>query len=290
LLAACATTPLPNEQLIQARASYERAAYDPVVARTAPADLQKAQQAIYEAEQAQKAGKPKEQVDHLAYLAHQRSEAALQAGAAARSEQAVADSRTERDRIVIDARTREASNERAKAEQAQGQADAARQAALQQQAAAEAARRQALATQAYAGSLQAQIDQLNARPTDRGMVLTLGDVLFDTGHAELKPGATRTLDKVATFLGKNPQRKVRIEGYTDSTGSEEYNRELSERRADAVRDALAARGIGSDRIEATGLGERYAVASNDTAAGRQQNRRVELVFSNDTGEFRTMRN
>ena len=110
------------------------------------------------------------------------------------------------------------------------------------------------------------------------MVLTLGDVLFDTGRAELNPGAARTLDQLAAFLKENTERTVAIEGYTDATGTEQGNQVLSERRANSVKNALTDRGIASARISARGFGEASPVASNNTAAGRQQNRRVEVVL------------
>jgi outer membrane protein OmpA-like peptidoglycan-associated protein len=142
-----------------------------------------------------------------------------------------------------------------------------------QLAAAEAAR-------ARAAKLQQELTDLQAKQTDRGMVLTLGDVLFDTGRAELKAGAFSTLDRLATFLRQNPERTVAIEGHTDSVGSDSFNQSLSERRAQAVRVALTSRGIDSGRVTAAGMGETKPVANNATAEGRQRNRRVEVVISN----------
>jgi outer membrane protein OmpA-like peptidoglycan-associated protein len=110
-------------------------------------------------------------------------------------------------------------------------------------------------------------------------------VLFDTGRATLKPGATTTLERVAQFMQKNPETKVMIEGHTDSVGSDDYNQGLSERRAQAVADALSFRGVQRDRVEPLGRGKALPVATNDTPAGRQQNRRVELVFSDESGRF-----
>ena len=112
------------------------------------------------------------------------------------------------------------------------------------------------------------------------MVLTLGDVLFDSGRAELKSGAMRTIDQLVTFLKDNPERTVNVEGYTDSVGSDNFNLGLSQRRADAVRTALTSRGVEATRIAARGYGESSPVASNDTAEGRQRNRRIEIVISN----------
>jgi outer membrane protein OmpA-like peptidoglycan-associated protein len=128
-----------------------------------------------------------------------------------------------------------------------------------------------------------ELRDLRARQTQRGLEVTLGDVLFETDKATLKPGAALTLDKLVDVLRQDPSEKVVIEGHTDSRGSAEYNRQLSDERANAVRDYLVAHGIAADRIAANGYGEAYPVASNDTAAGRQQNRRVEVVIMNRGG-------
>ncbi len=123
-----------------------------------------------------------------------------------------------------------------------------------------------------------ELEALNARETSRGLVLTLGDVLFESGKANLLPGAERTLEKLVQFLEENPDRKVLIEGHTDNIGSSTYNLDLSLRRAQAVQKALIERGIEESRILAQGYGELYPVASNKDAAGRQRNRRVEIVI------------
>ena len=129
-------------------------------------------------------------------------------------------------------------------------------------------------------TLQQQLASLQAKQTERGIVLTVGDVLFDIGQATLKPGAVNEIVRLAHFLQENPERMVRIEGHTDSTGSITTNLVLSQRRAEAVADTLVAAGVARDRIVATGLGPDFPVASNATAAGRQQNRRVEVVIEN----------
>jgi outer membrane protein OmpA-like peptidoglycan-associated protein len=126
---------------------------------------------------------------------------------------------------------------------------------------------------------------LQAKQTERGLVLTLGDVLFDTAQSTLKPGAGSTVDRLAQFMRDYPDRQVMIEGHTDARGSDEFNRSLSERRANAVRDALVARSIDGRRIRSVGLGEAYPVAGNDSAGGMQQNRRVEILISDENGAF-----
>ncbi|MGH8284164.1 MAG: OmpA family protein, partial [Steroidobacteraceae bacterium] len=150
---------------------------------------------------------------------------------------------------------------------------------------AEEARDAALAARTELENLQRDFSDLQARQTERGMVLTLGDVLFDTGAATLKPGADLAVDRLARFLNENPNMRVIIEGHADSRGSDAYNEALSRRRADAVAEALAIRNVEGDRVHAMGRGEGYPVASNASAAGRQQNRRVEIVFSDTGGRF-----
>lgn len=118
----------------------------------------------------------------------------------------------------------------------------------------------------------------DARRTDRGIVVTLEDVLFEFDEADLKPGAERRLLEVVEFLRNNPERRVSIEGHTDAVGSSSYNRDLSQRRASSVRRFLTAQGVTGDRIHTRGYGESYPVAPNDNASGRQQNRRVEVVI------------
>ena len=130
--------------------------------------------------------------------------------------------------------------------------------------------------------LAAQLEELQAAQTERGTVLTLGDVLFDTGRAELKPGAHRSIEQIAAFLNEHPERHVQIEGFTDSQGPDEYNLELSQRRADAVAMAIMQRGIEAQRVRAMGYGEEFPVASNTDAGSRQLNRRVEVIVSKDS--------
>ncbi len=259
LIAGCASTPQPIPGLDEARGAVEAARSDPVVARNAAQELERANQLLSSAESAKDArgAKEREQAAHLAYLAGQTAKIAVQRGRAAQAEQRVAGAQSERDRVLLQAREAEAQRARASAQ----------------------------AAQAENQRLVREMADLQARPTDRGTVLTLGgDVLFATGRAELKSGAERMLSQLETFLKDNPDRRVRIEGFTDSTGSAEFNRELSERRAQAVGDALVHRGIEAGRIETTGLGESYPVADNSTAGGRQLNRRVEIIVGNGSAD------
>jgi outer membrane protein OmpA-like peptidoglycan-associated protein len=179
----------------------------------------------------------------------------------------------ESETVRLEARTREADRARTDATNARADAASARDEA-------DLARQNTLSAQAESDALQLQIDELNARETDRGLVVTLGDLLFETGRADLKGGATSNLDKLALFLGEYPDRTVLIEGHTDNVGSDDQNMDLSNRRAYSVRSYLAGRGISADRLSSTGMGESAPIASNDTDTGRQQNRRVEIIISN----------
>jgi outer membrane protein OmpA-like peptidoglycan-associated protein len=261
LLAACATAPQRNEQIEQARAELQTLAQDPLAGQAASRDLDAARTSLQQAEAALQQHQPPEVVDHLAYLARRHAEAGEARVSEAHSRQAVARARDERNAIVVNTRERDA------------------------QAQAQSAKSQALAAQAQLASAQQQLADLQAKQTDRGMVVTLGDVLFDTGQATLKPGASLMLDRLANYLKANRQTRILIEGHTDSRGSDEYNQGLSERRAQAVATELQARGVPEDQYRTRGRGKAYPVASNDTQAGRQQNRRVEIVFSDSSGRF-----
>jgi outer membrane protein OmpA-like peptidoglycan-associated protein len=179
----------------------------------------------------------------------------------------------------LDARTREADLAKLDAMTARADSEAQKAATTQAQSAADTAQLAADASMRQAAELQRQLEILQAKPTDRGLVLTLGDTLFATGKADLKPGARANLDRLGDFLAEYPGRTASIEGYTDSMGSEDSNQMLSERRADSVKSYLVGRGVQSARLTSTGRGENAPVADNESVAGRQQNRRVEVVIS-----------
>jgi outer membrane protein OmpA-like peptidoglycan-associated protein len=173
----------------------------------------------------------------------------------------------------------------AEADAAKQQAAEARDMAAQKSAELAAANAHSEHDQALIAQQEAQLKELNAKKTERGTVITLGDVLFGAGQAKLKSRGMRSVQKLADFLEQYPQRKVLIEGYTDSTGSTRLNQELSERRANAVRAALSDAGVSRDRIMTRGYGKAFPVADNNTAANRQLNRRVEIVLSDDNGNL-----
>jgi outer membrane protein OmpA-like peptidoglycan-associated protein len=176
----------------------------------------------------------------------------------------------ERSQARLDARTREADRAQRQTEMARGEAEAARATAASAAATADS----------KAKELQRQIDVLQAEATDRGLVLTLGNVLFATGRSDLKAGGSNSLDKLVSFLNEYPDRSVAIEGHTDNVGSDDLNQALSQRRAESVKSYLMQHGIESRRLTASGIGENRPVADNDSESGRQQNRRVEIIIEN----------
>jgi outer membrane protein OmpA-like peptidoglycan-associated protein len=168
-----------------------------------------------------------------------------------------------------------------RAARAKAEAEAKTREAEQARLAARAEAEKAAKAKAESDQLTRELSDLKAKQTERGIMLTIGDVLFATGKADLSPEAMRSVDKLAEFLQKYASRNVLIEGHTDSVGSDELNLTLSQKRADSLKEALLGKGIVGDRITTIGYGKKYPVASNDTVAGKQQNRRVEVSILNE---------
>jgi outer membrane protein OmpA-like peptidoglycan-associated protein len=205
---------------------------------------------------------------------------------AARSDRQIATERADSASIDAAAARSDADSARGDTAIARQSADSARGDAAAARGEANAARADAGVARAEADDLQRQIIELNAKATDRGLVVTLGDVLFATGTSELKGGATSNLGKLADFLNRFEDRTVMIEGHTDNVGSTDSNLGLSQRRADAVKSYLVSHGVGAGRLEASGKGEVAPVAGNDSSTGRQQNRRVEVIISHNATTMR----
>lgn len=243
LLGACSSAPKENPQLEQARESYLKASEDVTVVKHAPEELDKAREALRAADRRWKKKDDSARVDHYAYLAKQRVEIANLIAESNETDRELEAMVLERRNVTLDLREAELDQARLRAEE-----------------------------------LERQMKLLQAEKTDRGMVLTLGDVLFDIGEATLAPGAARNIAKIASFMRSYPERNAVIEGHTDSMGDEDYNLDLSRDRSFAVRDALVKAGISSTRLSTQGFGEALPVASNSSATGRQKNRRVEIIF------------
>jgi outer membrane protein OmpA-like peptidoglycan-associated protein len=255
LLAACAAAPLKPDGAAEVRNRLTQLQSDPNLGSRAPLAMKEADAAVSTAELPQA---DKDLAAHRVYLADRKVETARAQAQTRFAEDQRAALSAQRERARLDSRTQEA-------DAAKGQAATARMSAA--------------SSEQEAAELQRQIDALQAKVTDRGLVLTLGDVLFETGRADLKAGAAGNLSKLVAFLTKYPERLVAIEGYTDSVGSDDYNQALSQRRAESVRSYLVRAGIEPGRLSASGMGKNDPVADNDSAIGRQQNRRVAVIIN-----------
>lgn len=176
-----------------------------------------------------------------------------------------------------DALQKEAESART-AQLATEEADQARRLAESRASEAEFARREADLASQQISSLTRQLENLQLRQTESGVVVTLGDVLFASGEVELVEGGQSSLEEVVDLLQTEPDKQIRVEGHTDSRGDAEANVLLSEQRAQAVRQALINLGVAADRITALGMGEDFPIASNDDEEGRAQNRRVDVIL------------
>jgi outer membrane protein OmpA-like peptidoglycan-associated protein len=258
VLAACAHK--PPDELREARATYKKAAADPSTRQENPAELDEARRSLTMAERSFVVEGNTPKTRDRAYIATRKAELALVMGRTADYVESARNAELWRAREAL------------AAEQAENAANASRLAEEQAQR-AEAERRAALAVAALA-EIAAVADEA------RGTVITLSDsVLFASGESTLLPSATSRLTQVAEALvAGDPGSTFVVEGYTDSKGKSDFNQNLSEARAQAVRDFLVQHGVAPERIEARGFGESQPVASNKTAEGRANNRRVEIVI------------
>jgi outer membrane protein OmpA-like peptidoglycan-associated protein len=319
LLGAACTSAPTTSMLERARDDYRAVQQSPMAATYAPLETKQAGDALAVANAAADSRESQEKIDHLAYLAQQKISLTRETIKQKSAEAEIAQAGKQRDQLLLDQRTAEADQSKIKAQLARTQAaDAQRSTQLAQNEAAQAkqnaliaknqsaeakqdlqaaqaqaagaqrqaqeAQRQAQDAKAQSAQLEAQLTALAAKNTARGMVITLGDVLFGTDLSRMNADGIRNIQKLATLLQDNPQRTVLVEGFTDSTGSAAHNQTLSERRANTVQSALVDLGVAKERVAVRGYGEELPVAANDTAANRQLNRRVEIVLSDDKGK------
>ncbi|MGB7630351.1 MAG: OmpA family protein [Candidatus Deferrimicrobium sp.] len=292
---------MAKDQVARASKAYADAKVNPDVDAYAPMELQDAGKAVQEAQQA------KELDDMLqkGYIAERKTQLAMTVADGKAAEREMDKVKVETAQILTQKQSMDA--ERAKREtiMAQGEAERARREATSETEKTAIAKRQAeqakqqmkqtleqmeqakLAARAEADQLAKEISGLKAQQTERGIVLTIGDVLFATGKANLSAQANVSVTKLAEFLKNHPTRNVLIEGHTDSVGSDEYNQVLSGKRADSVKYELVNDGVEATRITTVGYGEKYPIASNDSANSRAQNRRVDVIILNEGVDAQT---
>jgi len=243
LLSACSSAPKKVDSVESARAAYNKASAREVVVKHAATELDQARTALTQADRVWKKEGKAGKAGHYAYVASQKVKIAELIAQRKEDDARLETMHLERQRVQLDARSAEV--------------DKAKQEAL---------------------ALQQQLIDMQAEVTARGIVATLGDVLFDVGEAGLKSTSATNIDKIANFMQSFPDRVAIVEGHTDNMGDDDFNLDLSRERAYSVHTALVARGVDSTRITTRNLGESSPVADNNTAEGRQKNRRVEVIF------------
>jgi outer membrane protein OmpA-like peptidoglycan-associated protein len=274
-LSSCSSTPKHNAALDQAQSQLKIAESNPEVTSLAADELTEAQNAVRMAQVAWDKKQESSKVNHLAYVGSQRVTIAQDTAASAASQAITANASAERDKLLLSVRTNEANQAEKRAIQSEERnrisADALAAAKMQ---ATESTRQH----EARVLALESELESLNAKQTERGIVVTLGDVLFSTGNAEISVNAAPTISKLAKFLNHYTEQHASIEGHTDSTGSEAGNYVLSQRRANAVQTALISLDVNRNQLTTQAYGQSVPIADNTTAVGRQLNRRVDIVF------------
>lgn len=249
-LSGCAHYTDAERELQQADALFNSIRDDGQILASAPKDVLRAGESLQRAEQLAGYLGSAEDVVHFAYLSQKYAQIAQERSKAANFQQQIEQLRIQREHFQLSLREARFIN-------------------VQQQS----------------EWLEEQMISLATQDAERGLVLTLNDMLFDSGRAVLKPAANRTVLKLVQFLQLNSQRTVRIEGYSDSDGDPQHNLQLSQARAQTVADTLIDLGIDAQRLQVVGYGDAFAVAENATERGRAQNRRVEIVFSDEAGRL-----
>ena len=241
-LTACASSVEAPDELVEARVKVEELGLDPM-ATNFEDDVTRAELELNSAEQQLTDGQDIGKIRHSAYLAGRYADLVTAQAENLRAQEIISQAADRRQTLLLESRESELA-----------------------------------AAQSRTESLATELQELKAKQTERGLLLTLPDVLFDSGTTQLSPSAARSLDQMADVLKASDSREFLIEGHTDNSGSELLNLELSQRRAELVRAALVGRGVESARITAVGLGEDQPLVPNDTPAGRSQNRRVEVIL------------
>ena len=261
---------MAKDQMDRAKKAYAEAKANPNVEAYAPMELQEAGKAVQEAEKA----KETEDILQMGYIAERKTQFAVTTADGKVAERDI-------DKLNVEKAEMNARKQTLEAERARKAAAAETEKAAKAKSAAEMEAAKAAKAKAESDQLMKELASLKAQQTERGIVLTIGDVLFATGKADLSANADKSVAKLAEFLKKNPNRNVLIEGHTDSVGKDDSNLALSQKRADSVKAKLVADGIEAGRITTVGYGKKFPVASNDTKAGKAQNRRVDVVILNE---------
>jgi len=276
VLAGCATTPKgPPPEITRLNNHLMQLQTDQRIAPNAADEISKARAAVNTLAARARSLNEKNYQQRV-YVADRLVQTAEAIGLARFQEKRGEELGRERDQLLLQVKSSQAAQARRLASDAQATAEAERRSA-------DIAREDAASARSQLDDLRSKLTELQTKKTERGLVITLGDVLFEVDKADIKAGAMRSLNQLAVALRDDPNARVAIEGHTDSTGSRAHNMDLSDRRAESVKSYLVSNGVDFSHITTRGLGPDYPVASNNTTAGRQQNRRVEVIINDQGG-------
>ncbi|MFZ6849387.1 OmpA family protein [Undibacterium sp. RuRC25W] len=285
ILTACSTAPKTTSLLEVTRQQYLNVQNNPRIAQLAPSEMRQASDAMSLANQAAQNNESADEINKFALLAKTKIDTAEEAAKQKNAENNIANAGKQRDQMRLEQRTTEVDQQKNRADYAERSAQIAQSDTQRAQGDMQRAQGDTQKAQQKVVALSAELADLKAKNTDRGVVITLGDLLFGFNDARLKPEGIHELQKLADVLQTNQQQKILVEGYTDSTGGAAYNLQLSERRANAVSSALQLMGVQRSRIAIHGYGEEFPVAENTNSENRQLNRRVEIILSDANGNI-----
>lgn len=290
-LASCSTAPDYKSTVNDLDAQYSVLASHPHAEEHAPIAVEEAREAVDKVKKMVRDGKDKNDIAHQAYLAERKIEIAQQLTRMGESKALIETSEVRRKDILLqskDSKIQQAALAAATAELRADEAGRKNQALedeiKQSKAETEKMREQFNSAEQKMKALGDKLEGVSTESNERGLVITMADIEFATGKHELSEGSASQLREIATFLEEFPDRDVLVEGYTDSTGSSQYNDNLSELRAQSVMEKLRSNGVDRSRLQYKGYGEKFPIASNDSSQGRQANRRVEIVLAKDAKE------
>lgn len=266
VLSGCSSTGMNNEMVSSAEQHFNQTAGPNTVREYAPLKYEQAKESLQKLKSAAENDADESRLEHLAYMSRKHSEIALQQAKLKKAEKSIQQAEVNRKDLLLALKSDDLEQTKQRAEQLASEKQQA-QSQLEQM-------------KAKNSQMAKLLNELKAKETERGLVLTLDSILFELNKATLKSGSERSVEKLAEFLKSYPDRNLLVEGFTDSTGEESYNQQLSRDRAEAIQSELIAKGVSPDRIEIKGYGEQFPVATNDTRAGRQMNRRVEVIVAN----------
>ena len=266
VLSGCSSTAVNNELVSSAEQHFNQTAGPNSVREYAPLKYEQAKESLQKLKSAAESDADESRLEHLAYMSRKHSEIALQQAKLKKAEKSIQQAEVNRKDLLLALKSEDLEQTKQRADQLASEKQQA-QSQLEQM-------------KAKNNQMAQLLNELKAKETERGLVLTLDSILFELNKATLKSGSERSVDKLAEFLKSYPDRNLLVEGFTDSTGKESYNQQLSRDRAEAIQSELIAKGVSPERIEIKGYGEQFPVATNETRAGRQMNRRVEVIVAN----------